>query len=99
MANEFVAVENYLHYGKYPEDLTKGEKANFRRKCRNNFKFDAGILYYKVKKAKDASNPECDAWRVCFRTEEERKKIIEACHAGAGGILFKLIAYSTCIDG
>ena len=40
-------VENYLLRGKYLEGYTKGEKANLRRKCRNNFKIEAGILYYK----------------------------------------------------
>ena len=35
--DEFTIVENYLRYGKYPDGLTKGEKANVRRKCHNNF--------------------------------------------------------------
>ena len=48
-----------------------------------------------MKKATDDHNPECDAWRVCIRTEEEKNKIIESCHAGAGGIN---LAYSTCIE-
>ena len=32
------AVENYLLRGAYPSGLSKGEKANLRRKCKNNFK-------------------------------------------------------------
>ena len=40
---EFDDVENYLLYGKYPEEYTKGKKANLRRKCGDNFKLEAGI--------------------------------------------------------
>ena len=47
MDSELKAVENYLHRGDYPDDYSKGEKANLRRKCRNNFKLEAGILYYR----------------------------------------------------
>ena len=42
---EFDDIENYLLCGKHPEGYTKGEKANLQRKCRNNFKVEAGILY------------------------------------------------------
>ena len=35
---ELEAVENYLLRGAYPSGLSKGEKANLRRKCKNNFK-------------------------------------------------------------
>ena len=41
---EFDDVENYLLHGKYPEGYAKGEKANLLRKCRDNFKIEAGIL-------------------------------------------------------
>ena len=40
-------VENYLMNAKYPQDLSKGEKANFQQKVRNNFKLEDGILFYK----------------------------------------------------
>ena len=40
---EFDGVDCVLH-GKYPEGYTKGDKANLRRKCRNNFKNEAGIF-------------------------------------------------------
>ena len=35
--DEFTSVESYLRYRKYPDDLYKAEKANFRRKCRKIF--------------------------------------------------------------
>ena len=38
--HEFTAVETYLRSSQYPKGMTKGEKANFRRKCKNNFKFE-----------------------------------------------------------
>ena len=41
---EFDDVESYLLHGKYPEECTKGEKVNLRRKCRNNFKIEAKML-------------------------------------------------------
>jgi len=34
---EFAVVDNYLRRGRYPEGLSKEEKANLRRKCRKNF--------------------------------------------------------------
>ena len=40
----FDAVENYFLHGKYLEEYTKSEKANLRRKCRYNFKIEAGTL-------------------------------------------------------
>ena len=41
------AVENYLLRGVYPSGLSKGEKVNLRQKCKNNFKLEDGILYYR----------------------------------------------------
>ena len=41
-------IENYLRKGEYPPTInSKTEKENFRRKCRQNFKFENGSLYYK----------------------------------------------------
>ena len=34
---ELEAVKNYLLCGAYLSGLSKGEKANLRRKCKNNF--------------------------------------------------------------
>ena len=32
--------------GEYPDDFTKTERANFRRRCRNNFQLVDGVLSY-----------------------------------------------------
>ena len=47
--DEFTAVETsmYIRCSQYPKGMTKGEKANLRRKCKNNFKFETGMLCYK----------------------------------------------------
>ena len=79
---DFTAIENYLLRGSYPSGFSKGEKANLRRKCRNNFKLEGGILYYR--KAADTSSEA--SWRISVRTEEDRHRIMESCHAGVEGI-------------
>ena len=45
---ELSVVEDYLPRGKYPDGFSKAEKANLRRKCRNNFMMDKGVLHYKA---------------------------------------------------
>ena len=67
-------VENYLKNEKYPEGLSKGEKANFQRKVRNNFKLEDGILFYKHAQeiADDAT-----VWKICVRSETEKDRIID----------------------
>ena len=40
-------IENYLRRGEYPAGTEKKDKPNFRRRYRNNYKFEGGILYYK----------------------------------------------------
>ena len=72
---EFVDVENYLSRRKYLEGITMGEKANLRRKCRNNYKIEAGTLYYR-KCAAQGEEP----WKISARSEE--KRILESCHTG-----------------
>ena len=72
----------YLQRGEYPSGLDKGEKANFRRKCKNNFKFEDEVLYYR----KHSSKAEADQdWRVCVRRLEDKARIIESCHNGPTG--------------
>ena len=46
--------------------MTKGEKANLRRKCKNNFKFETGMLYYKNKGIDEASK-----WYICVRSDDD----------------------------
>ena len=61
----------------YPKGISKGDKANLRRKCKN-FKFECGVLYFKrVKKGGKE-----DGWKICFRTENEKRRILDSCHAG-----------------
>ena len=67
---EFVEVEDYMLHGKYPLNLSKGEKANLRRKCRNNYKIDHGILYYRKCVAISGQD---ELWKICVRTNEERE--------------------------
>ena len=40
-------VEQCLMHGEYPEGMSKSEKANLRRKCRNNYKLEDGVLHYR----------------------------------------------------
>ena len=63
---ELEAVENYLLRGAYPSGLSKGEKANLRRKCKNNFKLEDGILYYKRVVADGESK---EPWRILENIE------------------------------
>ena len=57
IVEDLAAVDAYVRRGEYPSGITKGEKANLRRKC-NNFKLEEEVLYYK--KASD----ELD-WKIC----------------------------------
>ena len=68
---ELEAVENYLLRGVYPGGLSKEEKANLWRKCKNNFKLEDGILYYRKAVADGES---CALWRICVKTEEDRQE-------------------------
>ena len=83
--DEFTAVENYLRYGKYPDGLPKGEKANLRRKCHTNFMFEDGLLYYRRARSAGVTG---EAWRICVRTAAERQRILDSCHAGVEGIFY-----------
>jgi len=77
-------VEGYLLRREYPSGFTKSEKSNLRRKCKKNFRIENGVLQYKVSKEKG----EDGEWRVCVRTLEEKRRILECCHGGMEGILF-----------
>ena len=76
-------IERYLLRGEYPAGLSKGDKANLRWRCRNNFKLEAGVLYYRPAGGEgDASG---ELWRIAVKTEDEKQRILESCHAGVGG--------------
>ena len=74
-------IENYLHRGEYPSGIEKKDKANFRRKCRNNYKFEKGTLYYKKCTVKEVELiPGASEWKVCIRSEKEKTRVLESCH-------------------
>ena len=81
--DEFTAVETYLRCRQYHKGMTKGEreKANLRRKCKNNFKFETGMLYYKKDGIDEASK-----WKICVRSDNEKRRILESCHSGIEGM-------------
>ena len=81
---DLTAIDTYLRKGEYPCGMSKGEKANLRRRCRNNFKLEDGLLYYK--KAPSIAD-DSEGWKICVRSSEEKLKILESCHAGVGGML------------
>ena len=92
---KLLEVEKYILHGEYPLTFTKSDKANLRRRCRNIFRIEDGVLQYKGRKAAAKEGGDLDVWRVCVRTEEEKNKILECCHAGIeGNSLAILINYS-----
>ena len=52
----------YTCSSQYPTGMTKGEKAS---KCKNNFKFETGMLYYKKDGIDEASK--WKIWRAIRR--------------------------------
>ena len=60
--------------------IRKGEN-NLRRKCLKNYKLKKGMLYYKRVSETEEEEP----LRICVRTEKEKSKILESCHAGVEG--------------
>ena len=81
---ELSVVEDYLLRGKYPDGFSKAEKANLRRKCRNNFMMDKGVLHYRKNTGGEKDGND---WRICIRSEEEKTRILESCHSGVAGTL------------
>ena len=81
---ELSVVEEYLLRGTYPDGFSKADKANLRRKCRNNFKIEDGVLHYRKN---GGSEREEDHWRICVRSEEEKSRILESCHSGVAGMI------------
>ena len=75
--DELGFVEEYLRRTQYPEGISKEDKANLRRKCKN-FKFDCGVLYFKRVKKGEGDG---EGWKICVRTEGEKRRILLSCHA------------------
>ena len=73
------------------EGFSKGDKANLRRKCKN-VKFNCGVLYFKRVKKGEGDG---EGWKICVRTEYEKRCILKSCHAGIEGKTER-IYYSAC---
>lgn len=88
---DYHAVYSYLESKEYPENLTKEEKRNFRRKCNENYKIENGQLLHRKcyrQKAKGQHQPNQleDQWKLCIRTEEEKARVLRSCHSSAIGM-------------
>ena len=70
--DEFSVVENYLRRNQYPEGISKEDKADLRRKCKN-FKFDCGVLYFKGVMKGEGDG---EGWKICVRTEGKQRRIL-----------------------
>ena len=81
MDSDLQAVEQYLRAGVYPSGFSKGEKVNLRRKCRNNYKFEDGVLLFRKCIGRQAGGE----WRICVRTVEDKKRILQSCHGETAG--------------
>ena len=62
---DLTAVDTYLRKGEYPTGLSKGEKANLRRRCRNNFKLQGELLYYKKAHSTAKDGEGQSEWKIC----------------------------------
>ena len=93
--NEFSIVEDYLRTNQYPKGISKGDKANLRRKCKN-FKFDCGVLYFRrVKKGEG----EEEGWKICVIGPKTKKDAFWS-HAMLGLKVKQkvyIIQYGNCI--
>ena len=92
--DEFSVVEDYLRMNQYPKGISKGDKANLRRKCKN-FKFDCGVLYFRRVKKGEGDE---EGWKICVRTEDEKRRILESCHAGIEGKTESIYLYNTATN-
>ena len=97
---ELDILQKYLLHGEYPVGMTKADKANLRRKCRNNFKTEDGILYYqKMWRKVKYKRINCGEY-VCIRTcKDKMLHILESCHAGLAdnGMMKNTIPLSLCV--
>ena len=74
-------VETYLHFGRYPDTYSKGEKANLRRKCHNNNIIISLATEYSTTRVQGAvkgkkSRLEDENWRIYVRTDEEKQSLV-----------------------
>ncbi len=69
---DYDQVYSFLSKHQYPAGFGKNEKRGLRRKAKN-YKVERGLLFYRQK-----GNQE---WRQIPRSDSERQRILEACHA------------------
>ena len=69
----------------YLAGTVKKDKLNFWR-CRNNWRrnFLQEMLWKKIATSLEQFLGASE-WRMCVRSEEEKKRILESCHGGAAG--------------
>ena len=73
--------------------LTLWREGKPKEKMPQNYQFSNGILYYKRAVNGNKSRKEEENWRICVRTEEEKQRILESCHAGAEGVVANMHNY------
>jgi len=81
---EYDQIYTYLRFQQYPEGFSKDQKRNFRRRCRNNFELDRGLLYFHTKGSKDL--------KQVPRSQAERERVLESCHSLTEGNVTMYIA-------
>ena len=60
-----------IYFAEYTRVVYRKKRANLWHKCKNNFKLEDGILYYRKAIADGES---CALWRICVKTEEDRQE-------------------------
>ena len=63
-------------------DCRKESKPTCGASVKITSKLEDGILYYKRVVANCESK---ELWRICMRREEDKRRVIESCHAGVEG--------------
>ena len=69
---DYEEIYQFLQYGQYPSDLDKNHKRNFRRKAKNNYKVERGLLFYHHKNSSE--------WKQVPRNSKDKERILASCH-------------------
>jgi len=80
---DYSNVLDYLRLGSYPKVFTKNERRALRRKA-ECFRVKSGVLYYAGRGSASGN------LRRVVKTEEEKKRILDACHSSVEGTLTQL---------
>ena len=57
-----------------------------------NYKAEDGKLYYSKQARKGEAN-NGQSWKMCVRSEEEKLRVLQACHASSTGMLLMCMTY------